>query len=369
MSLKMYHKRRVAFILGSLVGLIAVITLLPNLPSSIALDPSIERSAEEQQTIAVYRATNEAVVFISTVSLTVDPFDWFYDVKPQRGSGAGVVVDNKRGLIITNLHVIEDAQRIEITLADGQPQAAQLVGFDRDNDIAVIKLSNPPANLTAISFGDSSQLEVGQRVLAIGNPFGLQRTLTTGIVSSLGRTVQSPGGELMRELIQTDAAINPGNSGGPLLDRKGRLIGINTAILSQSGDSAGIGFAVPINRIKRILPELIKTGRVRRPQVGWVLVDTNYGPMVRRVIPGSPAEQAGIQPIERMVSSAFMRGFVRNIDRADLIVEIDGVAVDNTEEVSAVIEQYNADEELEIVVRRGGREGRQRTVRLKPVLR
>lgn len=327
------------------------------------------RTDEEQRTIDVYKRVNRAVVFITTVTLTVDPFDINFSVRPQEGSGSGVIVDAQRGIILTNLHVIQNAHQISITMADGKSFAAQLVGLDKEYDIAVIKFAEPPSDLVAVPFGNSSTVEVGQRVLAIGNPFGLDRTLTRGIISSLDRTVRSPSGALMREMLQTDAAINPGNSGGPLLDGDGNLIGINTAIVSQSGDSAGIGFAVPINHVTRILPELIATGKVLRPYMGWVLVDTTHGVMVRRVIAGSPAARAGLGPIERLVSNVFVKGFIRDYERADLIVSINKKAVQTREMVEDVINSSPRGEEVELVVKRGGLRGPERTVTITPELR
>lgn len=327
------------------------------------------RTSSEKRTIEVYKRTNEAVVFITTVTLTVDPFDWFPELKPQKGSGSGLIVDSKRGIIITNLHVIQSAHKIEILLGDGQPYQAKLLGYDEAYDIAVLQLKNPPRDLISIPFGDSSALEVGQRVLAIGNPFGLNRTLTSGIVSSLDRTVKNPSGVLMKDLIQTDAAINPGNSGGPLLDGDGRLIGINTAILSQSGDSAGIGFAVPINQIKRVLPELIATGKVLRPDFGWVLVDTNQGPMVRRVMKNGPADVAGISPIERVVRNTLFQGYVRDFDRADLIYKIGGKRVFTRNDVDDLLNEDRTKKEVLFTFRRGGVRGPERRVRIIPVLR
>ncbi len=328
------------------------------------------RTGDENQIISVYKQAKDGVVFITTISMSVDPFDLFPSVQSREGSGSGIIVDAKKGIILTNLHVIQDAQKIEITMADGQNYKARLLGFDQEYDVAVLQLHSPPGNLVSIPFGDSSTLDVGQRVLAIGNPFGLDRTLTTGIISSLNRTVKTgrEGGTLMRELIQTDAAINPGNSGGPLLDTAGRLIGINTAILSQSGDSAGIGFAVPINALKKVLPELIATGKVLRPKIGWVLVDTNQGPMVRRVLSGGPAESAGIQPLEREVDSAFVRGYIRDFDRADLILSVNGKAVRSKEDVEELIQRIPSGSEVVLVVRLGGLHGRERQVRIKPVL-
>jgi S1-C subfamily serine protease len=327
------------------------------------------RSEQENRIIEIYKNANKSVVFINTVTLTVDPFDFFQTIRPQTGSGSGIIVNAEQGIVITNLHVIQDAHKIEIHTDSSTPLGADLLGYDREYDIAVLKLKSPPRNLTSLTFGDSSNVEIGQTVLAIGNPFGLSRTLTTGIISSLGRTIRSPSNALMRGLIQTDAAINPGNSGGALLDLEGRLIGINSAILSQSGDSAGIGFAVPINEIKRFLPELITTGKISRPTVGWVLVDTSEGPMVRRVIPNSAAELKGVQPIERAVSSAFVQGFVRDFDRADLVYKIDGITVLSSEHANSIISQVKPIREIEVILKRGGRSGPERTIKITPELK
>lgn len=329
---------------------------------------SAQRTAEEQRTIDVYKATSGAVVFISTITLTVDPLDVFMEVRPHEGTGSGIIVDAQRGIVITNLHVIQDAQKIEILLDNGQSYRARLLGFDQEYDIAVLQLLNPGRNLVDIPFADSSRVEVGQRVLAIGNPFGLNRTLTTGIVSSLDRTVKAPSGVLMKGLIQTDAAINPGNSGGPLLDADGHLIGMNTAILSQSGDSAGIGFAIPINQIKRVLPELIATGKVLRPKIGWVLVDTNQGPMVRRVVQGSPADRAGVTPIEKVVQNVFRSGLVRDFSRADLIYSVNGQRVFNRDQVEEATQRSDSRKPLIFTLRRGGLNGEEREVRIQPML-
>lgn len=326
------------------------------------------RSPEEQQTIDIYKRAELGVVFITTISLSVDPFDVFPEVQQREGSGSGVVVDATRGIVLTNLHVIQDAHRIEISLASGAVVPAKLLGLDDEFDIAVLRLVDPPADLVAIPFGDSSLVEVGQRVLAIGNPFGLDRTLTAGIISSVNRTVKGNQGRLMRGLLQTDAAINPGNSGGPLLDMEGRLLGINSAILSQSGDSAGIGFAVPINQIKRVLPELIATGKVLRPKVGWILIDTLQGVMVRRVIAGSPAEASGIQPIEREVQRGLFWGLIRDFSRADVIVRVNDRPVRTREEVEQIISELTPGQRLTLRVRRGSARGPEREIELIPTL-
>lgn len=330
------------------------------------------RTEEEQKTIDLYKRVNGSVVFITTRSYVVDPFAFFDEVKPQEGTGTGTVIDVQRGIVITNLHVIESALQsggsVEIMLSTGQSSKASLIGYDPESDIAALRVKDLPKGMMGIPYGDSSALEVGQRVLAIGNPFGLYRSLTAGIVSSLDRTMKTPRGAVLKDLIQTDAAINPGNSGGPLLDADGRLIGINTAILSQSGDSAGVGFAVPINSIKRILPELIATGKVRRPRVGWQLVDTDQGPMVLRVQAESAAEKGGIKPIERVFSSGgFVRGFRRDIEGADLVYKVNGERVRTRDEIEDTIRKIERSQPVRLTLRTGGIYGAEREVSIVPV--
>ncbi len=325
------------------------------------------RSAEESRTIEIYSRAKESVVFISTTTKTIDPFDPFVPYQELKGSGSGVIVDANQGIVLTNLHVIQEAHKVEILLADGSSYDAKLVGLDPEIDVAVLRFASTPPGLRSLEFGDSSKLAVGQRVLAIGNPHGLNMTLTAGIVSSLDRTVRNPNGFLMKGLVQTDAAINPGNSGGPLLDMNGRLVGINSAILSKSGDSAGIGFAVPANQIRTILPEVISTGRVLRPNIGWILVDTTQGPMVRRVQQGGPAERAGINPIERPVDRVFVQGYVRDFKRADLVYKINGRPVASAEQVQDIVRQDARNGVISITLRRGGAQGVEREVKVEPV--
>jgi S1-C subfamily serine protease len=329
------------------------------------------RTVEEQKTIDAYKRANQAVVFITTKTYELDPFAFFDEVRPREGTGTGTIVDAARGIVITNLHVVQSALEsrgtVEITLASGTNTQARLIGYDAETDMAVFQLRDPPSGLVGLPYGDSSKLEVGQRVLAIGNPFGLYRSLTAGIISSVDRSMKTPGGAVLKGLVQTDAAINPGNSGGPLLDADGRLIAINTAILSQSGDSAGVGFAVPINTIKRILPELIATGKVRRPRMGWQLVDTDQGPMVLRIVPDGVAARGGIQPIEQLVVRGRARGYRRDIDTADLIHRINGERVHNRDEVEDTIRASQPGQPVKLTVRRGGLYGREREINLVPV--
>lgn len=329
------------------------------------------RTPEEQKTIDLYKRVNRSVVFITTRSYVVDPFMLFDDIKPQEGTGSGTIIDAEKRLVVTNLHVVQAALQsggtVEIMLASGESSTATLVGYDQENDIAVLKFSDKVGEAVAVPFGDSSRLEIGQRVFAIGNPFGLYRSLTSGIVSSLDRTMKTGNGTPLRDLIQTDAAINPGNSGGPLLDSDGRLIGINTAILSQSGSSAGIGFAVPINNIRRTLPELLTSGKVSRPRMGWQLVDTDQGPMVLRVAPGGAASNAGIAPIERPVpGNAFVRGYREDIESADLIFKVNGNRVRSRDEVEDSIRRSDREKSLAFTLRRGGVYGKEREVNVIP---
>jgi S1-C subfamily serine protease len=330
------------------------------------------RTEDEQKTIDLYKRANGSVVFITTRSDVADPFAFFDEVKPQEGTGTGTVIDVQRGIVITNLHVIESALQsggsVEIMLSTGLSSKASLIGYDPESDIAALRVKDLPKGMVGIPYGDSSNLEVGQRVLAIGNPFGLYRSLTAGIVSSLERTMKTPRGAVLKDLIQTDAAINPGNSGGPLLDSDGRLIGINTAILSQSGDSAGVGFAVPINSIKRILPELIATGKVRRPRMGWQLVDTDQGPMVLRVQADGVAEKGGIKPIEKVFSSGgFVRGFRRDIEGADLVYKVNGERVRTRDEIEDAIRKTERSQPVRLTLRTGGIYGGEREVSIVPV--
>lgn len=358
-------------LLGVLLTLTSIVTLLVVrlAPVTAGEVPTIaRRSEEESRIIQVYKATNDAVVFITTITLSADPMDVFGIESPRQGTGSGVIVDAQKGIVITNLHVIRGANKVEVSLSDGHNYHAKLLGYDDETDIAALQILNPPRNLTSIPFGDSSRLEVGQRVVAIGNPFGLNRTLTTGVVSSVERTVRTGNNILLRGLVQTDAAINPGNSGGPLLDTEGRLIGINTAILSASGESAGIGFAMPINQIKRILKDLVEKGRVLRPSMGWILVDTDQGPMVLRVLATGPAAEADVAPIERMVHG-FMRRYIRDVANGDLIVKVNGKRVNTRDDVEEIISNNPADRPIKLTLRRGGIEGNEREVTVKPVLK
>ncbi|MEE2755553.1 MAG: trypsin-like peptidase domain-containing protein [Myxococcota bacterium] len=278
----------------------------------------------------------------------------------ERGSGTGFFWD-KSGHIVTNLHVIVDADAIQVTTNDQSTYVAQLVGAAPSMDLAVLRIKPASDKAQPIQLGQSLGLQVGQQVLAIGNPFGLDQSLTTGVVSALGRSIESLVGTEIADVIQTDAAINPGNSGGPLLDIRGRLIGINTAIRSPSGASAGVGFAVPVNTIKRAIPDLIAYGRIRRPTLGLRLAPRHIanrlrleGVLVWTVNRGGPADKAGIQPT----------GYDRlgRLKFGDLIVQVDDVRIRTEEELIATLEKYRPGDVLQIRLLNGSRT---RTVAIK----
>ncbi|MGQ9509917.1 MAG: S1C family serine protease [Thermodesulfobacteriota bacterium] len=265
--------------------------------------PAFSITEDEKNNIAVYEKVADGVVNITSIAVQLD---FFFNPFPTQGSGSGSIIDSK-GHILTNHHVVANAQKLEVTLADGSKWPAKLVGSDPDNDLAVIKIEAPKEKLKVIPMGDSKNLRIGQKVLAIGNPFGLERTLTTGVISSLGRTIRSDAGYLIEDVIQTDAAINPGNSGGPLLNSEGEIIGINSAIISPSGGSVGIGFAIPVNTAKRVIPELISKGYVSYPYIGatiqslipeiaqFLKLKVDRGAMIAEVVKGGPADKAGLK--------------------------------------------------------------------------
>jgi S1-C subfamily serine protease len=293
-------------------------------------------------TIELFRSASPSVVYITSIALRRNLFSLNVYEIPQ-GTGSGFIWD-KQGRVVTNYHVISDANRIEVTLADRSTWKGVLVGAAPDRDIAVLQISAPSAKLQPILIGDSDGLQVGQKVFAIGNPFGLDQTLTTGIVSALGREIRSATGRTIHDVIQTDAAINPGNSGGPLLDSAGRLIGVNTAIYSPSGGSAGVGFAVPISEVNRVVPQIISKGRVIRPGLGVSLANTNLtrelnieGVLVINVYPGSAADKAGLRGT-RQVEEGVVLG--------DIIRKVNGVTVSDYNELRDELERYQVGESV-----------------------
>ena len=311
---------------------------------------------DEENNISVYRQAAPGVVNIISV---VIQRDFFFNPVPREGAGSGSIIDTE-GHILTNHHVIKDSTKLEVTLSDGSKWPAKFVGSDPDNDLAVIRIRTPQEKLTVIPLGDSSKLRVGQKVLAIGNPFGLGQTLTTGIISSLGRSIRSEAGVMIQDVIQTDAAINPGNSGGPLLDSTGKIIGINSAIISPTGASVGIGFAIPVNTAKRIVPELIKKGYVVYPWIGatvfplipefaqFLSLKVERGAMIVEAVRGGPADKAGLRGADRQVQVGNMLLPVGG----DVVVEFDGKAVVSSDELIRMIRGHRPGDKIALKVLR-----------------
>ena len=321
-----------------------------------AVPSGLEEFAPEERTnILVYERANRSVVHITTKAAQRDLL--FTEVA--EGAGSGSVLD-KQGHILTNYHVVEGAQEIRVTLAGGESYDGTLVGYDPPNDMAVLRVSAPQDQLVPMPLADSSRLKVGQVVYAIGNPFGFERTMTTGIISGLNRPLQTRAGRTMKSIIQIDAALNRGNSGGPLLDTRGRLIGMNTAIASSTGENTGVGFAIPADTIKRVVPQLIATGKVIRPEAGISRVQqTENGLVVVTLVPGGAAERAGLRGF-KVVREQKRRGpFTyeeRRVDRsqADLIVAVDGQRVTTADEFLSLIERHQPGDRVVLSVARDG---------------
>ncbi len=321
-------------------------------PAGIS-DPAT--STDEQNNIEVYRTLSPGVVFIHSTSYSRDFFGF---VEPQEGSGSGSILD-QQGNILTNYHVIEGAQKVSVSMGGQKDYAATVVGRDPDTDLAVIRLIEKPAGpLTVIPLGDSDKLIVGQKVLAIGNPFGLDRTLTTGVISGLQRPIRARNNRLIEGAIQTDASINPGNSGGPLLDSHGRMIGINSQILSPSGSSAGVGFAVPVSIAKRVVPQLLQNGQVRRPKLGisardvaafrnQVDMPVSEGVLIIQVARGTGAANAGLRGIQQTDTGDFELG--------DIIVGIDNEKIGNNDDLFRVLDKHEIGETVQVQIWRDGR--------------
>jgi len=323
-------------------------------PSSTPLTP------DEQVNIRIYRQAAPAVANIITRAVE---YDFFFNAVPVEGAGSGFVIDPK-GYILTNYHVVADAQRIEVLLGDQHAQSryvAKFIGADQRNDVALIKIDPKDAKLIALPLGDSSALQVGQKVLAIGNPFGFQSTLTTGVVSALGRTVQTGQNTFIEDAIQTDASINRGNSGGPLLDTRGQVIGINSAIYSPTGTAAGVGFAIPINLAKRIANDLITEGRVRRAVLGvevtplfqdladYLKLPVKEGLLIERVTPEGPAARAGL----RGGSQAVTDGLRRYMTGGDCIVSVDGKPVASQLDLNLLLNRKRPGDSVHLEIYRG----------------
>ena len=322
--------------------------------------PSVSRiydeegfSPEESIAVAVYEAVNRSVVNITAKSVKTERL---LLTEHSEGTGSGAIIDHE-GHILTNYHVVTGAKEINVTLFDGKSYAASMIGADPLNDLAVIQIENTEGELFPVSFGDSRVLRVGMRVFALGNPFGLERTLTTGIISSLNRSLQIHGNWKIKSIIQIDAAINPGSSGGPLLDSHGRLIGINTAIATTSGQSSGVGFAIPVSLISRVVPQLLKNGRVIRPESGIDKVyQTEKGLLVAEMRPNGPAERAGLRGPK--ITKSRRGPFVLNREdrsAADLIVAIDDQKVVTADDFLGYIEGKQPGDEVRLTIVREGR--------------
>jgi S1-C subfamily serine protease len=320
--------------------------------------PRPELSADEKQTIELFRRLSPSVVYITTIDKVMNLLTLNVREVP-RGTGSGFVWEEQGGIIyvVTNNHVIAGARGAQVRFSDQRSFVAELVGVSAEHDLAVLRLKVPEGRPMPLPLGSSNDLQVGQKVLAIGNPFGLDHSLTTGVISALDRSIAGDGGSPIHHLIQTDAAINPGNSGGPLLDSAGRLIGVNTAIYSPSGASAGIGFAVPADTVNRVVPELIAYGQYRRPTMGIAVFDKLSslvtqqlgikGVLVADVEANSPAAQAGLRGSRRNRDGSIVPG--------DVIQSVDGVAVDGATALDRVIDDKRPGDRITLVLWRDGR--------------
>jgi S1-C subfamily serine protease len=318
---------------------------------------------DERATISVFERASRSVVFIANTAVQRD--FWTLDVfEVPQGSGSGFVWD-KQGNLVTNFHVVYGASTITVTLADRTEYKAKLVGADPDHDLAVLRIQASEGALVPLTVGTSHDLRVGQKVLAIGNPFGLDHTLTTGVVSAIGRTIKSMSNRTIEGVIQTDAAINPGNSGGPLLDSAGRLIGVNTQIVSPSGAFAGIGFAVPVDMVNRIVPELIKHGKLIRPGLGVSLIPDAMarrwgvrGLVIGKVSRGGAADRAGLRGARE--------AYAGRIELGDIIVAVSGKPVETVDELMDVMERHRVGDQVTVDYLRANRR-QQVTVTLQAV--
>ena len=314
-------------------------------------DPSAV--SDEQNSIEVYKAVSPGVAFISTTSVGQD---FWGDQVEGKGEGSGSVIDNE-GHILTNYHVVEDARKVTVSFGGDKVYPATVVGKDPDTDLAVLKI-DPPAGLPVVPLGDSDKLSVGQKVLAIGNPFGLDRTLTTGVISGLQRPIRARNNHPIDAAIQTDASINPGNSGGPLLDKYGRMIGINSQILSPGGEgggSVGVGFAIPVNIAKRIVPQLIQYGEVRRPKLGASLpsvsdlaqrgykMPVQQGLLVAQVLPGGSADKAGLH------------GVTSDGTLGDILISADGQKLNGLDDLYRLLDRKQIGDVVNFEIYRSGR--------------
>jgi S1-C subfamily serine protease len=343
-----------------MIALPACVESRTEAPPPRAVTPRGALAADELANIELFKKASPSVVHITTLETQRDFFSMNVQQVP-RGTGTGFVWD-ERGHIVTNFHVIQGGTAARVTLADQSNHGAKLVGAFPDRDLAVLRIDAPKEKLPPLAVGTSRDLVVGQRVYAIGNPFGLDQTLTTGIVSALNREIESFNSRTIRGVIQTDAAINPGNSGGPLLDSAGRLIGVNTQIASPSGASAGIGFAIPVDEVNRIVPRLIRDGRFVRPALGISAGPLNLhralslprGVALVQVAPGGPAARAGLQP--------FRRGSDGGVVAGDVIVAIDDQPVGDLDDMLTQLERHQPGDSVSVTLWRGGQTRKQPVV-------
>jgi S1-C subfamily serine protease len=323
-----------------------------------AEEVSGDLTADERRTVEIFRRASASVVHIANIAVRQDLFS--LDVlQIQQGTGSGFVWDTN-GHVVTNFHVIDGGDSFKVRLADQSEYPAKVVGYAANKDLAVLRVAAPAGKLTPLPLGASRGLLVGQTVLAVGNPFGLDHSLTVGVVSALGRELRSPGGRKIYDVIQTDAAINPGNSGGPLLDSSGRLIGVNSAIYSPSGASAGVGFAIPVDVVERLVPQLIARRRPIVPGIGIVALPESMaqrnqleGVVVQEVVPGSPAAKAGLEGLRRARGGGFYVG--------DTIVAVGGRPVQSLDDLTHMFEQHGIGATVELTV---ARRGEKRTIKV-----
>jgi S1-C subfamily serine protease len=369
----MYKKRSfslktviISALIGACVVLLSYVFLKRSAfqPATVAKPRPItsrgELGNEETSTIKLFENAQASVVYITSLSVERDFISMNVFEIPQ-GAGSGFIWDSA-GYIVTNFHLIQNAQAATVTLSDQSTHQAKLIGTEPDKDIAVLKIDSPGTRLRPITIGTSKDLRVGQKVFAIGNPFGFDHTLTTGIISGLGREIRSVTERPIQGVIQTDAAINPGNSGGPLLDSAGRLIGMNTAIVSPSGAYSGIGFAVPVDTINRIVPQIVKTGKATKPGLGIRVIESDLarkhgvvGAIVANVLPGSPAEKIGLEGIHRLANGA--------IELGDVITAIDDLPVEDGNDLLRVLDEKVPGDKVTLQINRRGK-SRTETARL-----
>ena len=337
----------IIWIVADFFGIKPTCFFQPKIGMRPVTQPIGDLGAEERANIEVFERISPSVTYITNKRLQRDYFSFNVMEVPQ-GTGSGFLWDNK-GHVVTNFHVVYEADEIEVRLQDGKSYDADVVGADPDHDLVVLQINSTNLNISPVMIGSSNDLRVGQKVLAIGNPFGLDSTLTTGVISALGRTIQSMTYRYIHDVIQTDAAINPGNSGGPLLDSFGRLIGVNTAIISPSGTYSGVGFAVPVDTVNRIVTKLINHGKVGRPGFGISLIPEHImsrigieGVGILEVFKGSSAEEAGLREVKRLSNG--------RIEMGDIIIEVDGSHVKSSTDLVRILDRHEVGDEIDIVI-------------------